>query len=195
MFINKYPYTDFHELNLDFILAKVQELDTRIDDIKVEFLQEANAYTDAQIAAQTSYIDNAVASVNNTAATLRNEFIALNAYVNNQVNTLNHQIDVLYDDIAANVQAVNARTDVLIAANNDYLFREIGTMLSQATVINYFTGEETTIQNMFDYLAAFHLADSLNYNQLYAKNNTYSQLMAYNMTYTQLVNSGNIIIT
>ena len=195
MFVNEYPYTDFHELNLDFILAKVQELDSRIDNIKVEFLQEANAYTDAQIAAQTAYIDAAVSSVNNTAAALRNDFNTLTTYVNNQVNALNHQIDVLYDDIAANVQAVNTRTDVLIAANNEYLFREIGTMLSQATVINYFTGEETTIQNMFDYLASFHLADSLNYNQLYAKNNTYSQLMAYNMTYTQLVNSGNIIIT
>ena len=195
MFTNVYPYLDTHELNLDYILAKVAELDKRIDNIKVEFLQEANAYTDAQIAAQTSYIDDAVASVNNTAAQLINNFNTLTNYVNNQVNALNHQIDVLYDDIAANVQAVNARTDVLIQANNDYLFREIGTMLSQATVINYFTGDETTIQNMFDYLASFHLSDSINYSQLYAKNNTYSQLMGYNMTYTQLVNSGNIIIT
>lgn len=195
MFINKYPYTDFHELNLDFILAKVQELDARIDNIKVEFLQEANAYTDAQIATQTAYIDDAVAGVNQTAAQIQTNFNNLVAYVNTQVNTLNHQIDVLYDDIAANIQAVNARTDVLIQTNNEYLFREIGTMLSQATVINYFTGDETTIQNMFDYLASFHLSDSLNYNQLYAKNNTYTQLMGYNMTYTQLVNSGNIIIT
>ena len=195
MFTNVYPYLDTHELNLDYILAKVASLDKRIDDIKVEFLSEANAYTDAQIAAQTSYIDNAVAAVNNTAIQLMSDFNDLTAYVNNQVNALNHQINVLYDDIAANVQAVNARTDVLIQANNEYLFREIGTMLSQATVINYFTGDETTIQNMFDYLASFHLADSLNYNQLYAKNNTYSQLMGYNMTYTQLVNSGNIIIT
>lgn len=195
MFINKYPYTDTQELNLDWILGEVKNLSKRIDTIKSEFLEEAYAYTDRQIAAQTSYINQAVADVNRTAATIQREFNDLTNYVNDQVLALNHQIDVLYDDIAANVQAVNARTDVLIAANNDYLFREIGTMLSQATVINYFTGDETTIQNMFDYLATFHLSDSLNYNQLCAKNNTYSQLMAYNMTYTQLVNSGNIIIT
>ena len=195
MFINQYPYTDVHELNLDYILKKVAELDKRIDDIKVEFLQEANAYTDQKILEQTRYIDAAVATVNNTAAGLERDFENLQNYVDGQVSALNHQIDVLYDDIAANVQAVNARTDVLIQANNEYLFRELGTMLSQATVINYFTGDETTIQNMFDYLASFHLSDSINYNQLYAKNNTYTQLMGYNMTYTQLVNSGNIIIT
>lgn len=195
MFTNKYPYIDTQELNLDWILEEVKKLSQRIDNIKVEFLQEANAYTDARIANQTSYIDSAVNSVNATANQLKTDFNNLTSYVTNQVNALNHEIDVLYDDIAANVQAVNNRTDVLIEANNEYLFREIGTMLSQAKVINYFTGEETTIQNMFDYLASFHLADSLNYNQLYAKNNTYTQLMGYNMTYTQLVNSGNIIIT
>ena len=44
--INKYPYTDFHELNLDWILkevksfdAKLAELVTQFDEIKVDFDQ------------------------------------------------------------------------------------------------------------------------------------------------------------
>ena len=31
-FIDKYPYTDFHELNLDWILARITELGIRMDD-------------------------------------------------------------------------------------------------------------------------------------------------------------------
>ena len=44
--INKYPYTDFHELNLDWILkevksfdAKLAELVTQFDEIKIDFDQ------------------------------------------------------------------------------------------------------------------------------------------------------------
>ena len=32
-FINQYPYTDFHELNLDWVINEVQSLKTTVDTI------------------------------------------------------------------------------------------------------------------------------------------------------------------
>ena len=32
-FINQYPYTDFHELNLDWVINEVQTLQTKVDNI------------------------------------------------------------------------------------------------------------------------------------------------------------------
>lgn len=37
---NTYPYTDFHELNADWILSKVKELDSKINDGIQQWVRE-----------------------------------------------------------------------------------------------------------------------------------------------------------
>ena len=46
----QFPYSNFHELNLDWVLARIKELDEKVDSIEDRILKEANAYTDQQIA-------------------------------------------------------------------------------------------------------------------------------------------------
>ena len=39
-FFNKYPYTDFHELNLDWILSTVKQLETEVHQINIHMNDE-----------------------------------------------------------------------------------------------------------------------------------------------------------
>lgn len=195
MFTNKYPYTDVEELNLDWVLAEINKLHTRIDEFEVDIMGQVKEYVDGRLTEFEGALDAFENTVNNSITGMTSDINNFKIYVNNKVNALESDIIRLENEIAADIDAVNRRTDLRIEQNNDWILQHMSEELANIKVINYFTGEWVGVQDMFDYLATFHLADSINYNQLAAKNNTYTQLMGYNMTYTQLVSSGNIIIT
>ena len=194
MFVNKYPYTDTQELNLDWCLAELSKLHERIDNFETDILNETKAYVDERYSDFDNRLIQFEGSVNNSISAMENDIVAFKNYVDGEIDNLQDQIDLWENTLEADIAAVNQRTDLRIQQNNEWIVEYLGEELRMLKVINYFTGDEISVQDMFDYLATFHLADSITYNQLAAKNNTYTQLLGYNMTYTQLVNSGNIII-
>ena len=40
-FINSYPYSDFHEMNLDWIITQVESLTTKVDEIMSDAVLKA----------------------------------------------------------------------------------------------------------------------------------------------------------
>ena len=89
----------------------------------------------------------------------------------------------------------NNRTDLQIERNNEYIFREIeDNILANITVINYFTGERMSVQDMFNYLASLHLQNAITYNGLRDKNLTYTELIAKSISYTELVKNGSTLL-
>ena len=67
---NKYPYTDFHELNLDWVLAKLREFDGKLNTLDVEFDDIKDQFADIK-----SEVDNLL---NTMQATIQAE---IQAYV------------------------------------------------------------------------------------------------------------------
>lgn len=72
---------------------------------------------------------------------------------------------------------------------------QVGKGVVNVRILNYFTGERVTVQEMFDTLAQLHLENPISYTELAAAGITYTALAALNMTYTELAVKGKSFIT
>ena len=163
----EYPYTDPNRYNDDWLLNKMKDLEGRLDGI----IEETLALT-------KTYVDNRLETYQSQIESIKQEI----AEVSERTNTLSAESLFII---------ANNRTDLMIERNNEYIFREIeDNILANITVINYFTGERMSVQDMFNYLASLHLQNAITYNGLRDKNLTYTELIAKSITYTELVKNG-----
>ena len=177
------------------LIAKINELVDAVNNIKLDILDEANAYTDEEIRKMESRVNDAVNSVIALKQEIENEFDDFKNITQETLNEFSEKIDLLYDHVNDIVYSINARTDLVIKQNNDFIFREIeNNILKNITVLNYFTGENVSVQEMFNYLSMFHLENAMTYAMLYTKNITVDFLVGKHMTYTDLVRNGNTIL-
>jgi len=191
MIFNMYPYTDFHDLNLDYILRKMKELEVNLEEVKAEAIaaatQAAKDYVDSQLAGfleEFNALKAQFAAVNANVTGLENQFNSFVTYVNGEIANIRATLD-------ADIVAVNNSVDQKILNAKDEIFTNLATELSNIKVINYFTGEQISVQNMFNYLAMLHVSDSIDYNTMAARAKTYSQLALLNITFTNLAMHGN----
>ena len=93
---NKYPYTDFHELNLDWILEKVKQFDASLSELVTDFNQIESDFRTVQ--AQVNNLLNIMEAEVRAAI---NEYLpqAMAPYIQDLNNALN-EIQRLKDEIA-----------------------------------------------------------------------------------------------
>lgn len=197
-FTNTYPYTDFHELNLDWVIDKIKEYENAIEGLKEEILSETTSYIDSELttrlAGYQQQIDDLESDLRGQMSDLSNQFDGLELSVNTSIAQIELKITQLRQALNDAITAINARTDLAIEQNNEYILTHMQEELGNILVNNALTGTQMTLQNMFNYLCSLHMTDAIDYTTLASRNNTYTQLAGYYMTYTQLALQGNSII-
>lgn len=177
-FINQFPYSDFHELNLDWLLAKTKSLIAQMEHLQEEF-DKITVLTEEQI---RTMINSAIASNNielyNYLANLRiqitNEY---KAYCNNQIGQLKIYLDsqdVYYDNLA------KSYADHAIVVSEAYTDSQV---LNYTMMINPITGQYEDVRNVVnDVVMYFHTENSLTAGEYDALDLTAGAYDAYDLT-------------
>ena len=145
MFINEYPYTDFNELNLDWILKKVKEL--------------AETVAEYEGLASEEYVQEQIAALNSELTALINTKVDSSEYnnfvaeVQLSLTSIGDAIEQLQSDTTANAQAI-------IDTYNE-LKAYIDEQVIDLQLINPFTGLTENAQAVINYMANLIRSDSL----------------------------------
>lgn len=187
MAFEQFPYTNFHDLNLDWVLKEVKRVSEAVDKWSTEVLDAAKAYTDEKIAAEAERANQANLELKQSVETAIRDFQNV---VNGALSGFQEQLTQQDAEIDANLVAARGYTNAQIAQNNEFLMEEISKGLIDLKVLNLFTGKYVTVQEMFDYLSAFHLTGAISVAQIGNAQRTVNTVVGYNATCTDIVING-----
>lgn len=187
MAFEQFPYTNFHDLNLDWVLKEVKRVSEAVDKWSTEVLDAAKAYTDEKIAAEAERANQANLELKQSVETAIRDFQNV---VNGALSGFQDQLTQQDAEIEANLVAARGYTNAQIAQNNEFLMEEISKGLIDLKVLNLFTGKYVTVQEMFDYLSTFHMTGAISVAQIGNAQRTVNTVVGYNATCTDIVING-----
>lgn len=165
------------------IIAKTNELVEQVNNFSDQVLDASKAYTDGEIEKSIRQYELALEQLSND----------YNQFVDNVTGTLQgfqSQMDENFQRQDNEIAGGRAYTDTKIAQNNDWLMEQISQQVISVTVLNPFTGERESIQDMIDYLSSLHMTEAIKVNGIVTANRTVNKVISYNTTCTQLINNG-----
>ena len=191
---SEYPYTDATRYNSDWALNKIKDLQAQLDNIGDEIFNRSKEYTDERVSSFQNQVDSMRKELNATESRINSGFDSFKSDVLAQLIIFDSRISAFRTEINNDIIGVNARTDEAIKQNNEYLINELSVELSKLRVVNYFTGESVTVQEMFDYLCNLHAENGITYEELITLEKTFDSLAGLRVTYTQVAINGKLVI-
>ena len=177
-FINQFPYSDFHEMNLDWLIKQTK---SSMEAIKV--LQEQMAEIEVMTEEQINNMITVAIESNNVDLYHRMELLKeqitteYTAFINNQINQLRIYVDnqdTFYDEKAKEY------ADNAVIESKDYTDQQV---LDYTMMINPITGEYQDVRLVVDDIVSyFHTDGALTAGEYDALELTATAYDAYDLT-------------
>lgn len=170
----KYPYTNFHDINLDWIIKRVQDLEEKVksvedlssqwestlEEIKQDIIQMQNLY-DAIVRDNASFKDEVTNNFSALSSDINAQINALSDDINRQfinyTNSINDKISALEYNVNFNLTAFNRQ----LTNMDRKLEYAINNLWLNLKMINPFTGQEESVLSVIDFLSSLHMTDGI----------------------------------
>lgn len=200
-FINQFPYSDTHELNLDWVINSVKTLSNHVDSLQEEF-DKISVMTKEEIEAMiTGAIDlnntEIYAAMNSMKYQITQEYQAyiqaIAADLTNYIDNINNELriyidnqDIYYHEIA------QSYTDHALIEAKQYTDDKV---LNVTMMINPITGEYDDVRNVVtDIIYYFHSDNSLTAAEYDALDLTAQSYDAYQLSAFDYDFNGKILL-
>ena len=193
-----FPYTNFHDLNLDWIIQEIKTLDEKVNNIDELIVNRAKAYTDEQVGILRNDFNDLENQFDLFKANVNRQFAEYTAkqdkafadyrdLVNAKIYLLEQEINDARAELETMLRQANAYTDASISMVLLQLPDIITKNIKKAKVYNLLEGRYVTIQAMFDFLCLFHAPNAMTCGEMRDKNNTCTQIAEYNKTCQEFI--------
>lgn len=176
----QFPYTNLHDLNLDQIAKKIEEMEglneaiVEVNALAVALREEMNTVEgriDNIEALYVTFVDTINQRFNELAQSLRDDIAILERDLQQQLEDYEEQTDLRMDGFEASLFALDAR-----------LTHVLNNLPSEIRIVSPYTGELTSLDVLIYQLANGGRSDSLTASAYDALALTASAYEAYNIT-------------
>lgn len=157
-----FPYTNFHDLNLDQIAKKIEELESlkqaiaEVNALAVELRSEMDVLKEQMTDLESLY--------NGFADQIQQEFNDLTASLNDKFDLLKNDVQDQIDGFQGEIDGLQVEIDGLQGEIDDLeetLAHVLNNLPSEIEMLNPYTGEMDSLDNIINYLANAGKNDSL----------------------------------
>lgn len=166
------------------LIAKTNELVEQVNNLE----NVSNDYTDKEISALRTDIEKQIYQVN---VNLSDAISVISAKESTDFNYLDTKINAV-------LATATTKIETAIKEYNTWLMDYLSKQILDIKVIDYYTGNKVSIQEMFNILAVMNITNGLTYQQMIDRGYTYGEIISISnnghYTYQDFVLNANTIL-